>query len=179
LPYREDDKTAPDTVYGHTKLDGERAVEASGADYMIIRTSWLYSPFGHNFVKTMIRLGQENESLNVVYDQVGSPTSAHDLARGVLEIIDKVSSGIYPFVSGVFHYSNEGVCSWYDFAVAIHKLAGIECAVHPIDTENYPAPAKRPHYSVLNKQKIKAAYDLEIPHWETSLELIVNRILNP
>ena len=132
---------------------------------VVIRTAWLYSTFGNNFVKTMIRLGKERDSLGVVFDQIGTPTYANDLARAIYDIINK---GI---VRGIYHFSNEGVCSWYDFTVAIHRLAGITtCKVKPLHTAEYPAKANRPAYSVLDKTKIKTTFDIEIPHWEESLK---------
>ena len=131
---------------------------------MIVRTAWLYSSFGNNFVKTMLRLGREKEELGVVFDQIGTPTYARDLAVAIMAAVDK---GVVP---GVYHFSDEGVCSWYDFAKAIHRMAGItSCSVRPLHTSEYPTPANRPHYSVLDKTKIKQAYGIEIPHWEDSL----------
>lgn len=164
LPYREDDPTSPASVYGRTKLAGEEAVIRSCAGSMVVRTAWLYSTFGNNFVKTMIRLGRERDSLGVVADQIGTPTYARDLAAAILCAVDR---GIVP---GVYHYTNEGVCSWYDFAQAIHRLAGVgNCRLRPLHTEEYPVPAPRPHYSVLDKTKIKETFGLEIPWWEDSL----------
>ena len=163
-PYKEDDTPSPESVYGNTKLAAELGVSKMCGKAVIIRTAWLYSSFGKNFVKTMIRLGREKEQLGVVADQVGTPTYARDLARAVMTIINK---GIQP---GVYHFSNEGVISWYDFAKAIHRLAGIStCKVRPLHTEEYPTPAQRPPYSVLDKTKIKQTYGLEIPYWEESL----------
>ena len=173
-PYLEDDPTRPQTVYGRTKLEGEEAVIRSCAGSMVVRTAWLYSTFGNNFVKTMLRLGKERETLGVVFDQVGSPTYARDLAAFILTAIDK---GIVP---GVYHYTNEGVCSWYDFTRAIHRIAGIEeknCKVSPIHTEDYPVPAPRPHYSVLDKQKVKDTYGIDIPWWEDSLKDCLKELL--
>ena len=164
-PYVEDDPTCPNSVYGRTKLAGEEAVIRHCAGSMVIRTAWLYSTFGNNFVKTMLRLGNEREQLGVVFDQVGSPTYARDLARAIMTAVEK---GIVP---GVYHFTNEGVCSWYDFTRAIHRIAGIDkCTVRPIHTEDYPVPAPRPHFSVLDKSKIKATYGIEIPWWEDSLK---------
>lgn len=164
VPYREDAPTSPRTVYGQTKLAGEEAVIRSCAGSMVIRTAWLYSTFGGNFVKTMLRLGKERNELGVVFDQIGSPTYARDLARAIMAAVDK---GIVP---GVYHYTNEGVCSWFDLTKAIHRLAGItDCQVRPLHTDEYPVPAPRPHYSVLDKTKIKQIYGLEIPWWEDSL----------
>ena len=163
-PYTEDLPTCPVSVYGRTKLAGEEAVLASNPSAMIIRTAWLYSRFGNNFVKTMLRLGKEKESLGVIFDQIGTPTYARDLAAVIMTAIN---SGIQP---GIYHFSNEGVISWYDFTKVIHRLAGITtCHVRPLHTAEYPTPATRPHYSVLDKTKIKQTYDLEIPYWEDSL----------
>ncbi len=173
-PYLEDDPTRPQTIYGRTKLEGEEAVIRTCAGSMVVRTAWLYSTFGNNFVKTMLRLGKERETLGVVFDQVGSPTYARDLAAFILTAIDK---GIVP---GVYHYTNEGVCSWYDFTRAIHRIAGIEeknCKVSPIHTEDYPVPAPRPHYSVLDKQKVKDTYGIDIPWWEDSLKDCLKELL--
>lgn len=163
-PYTEDDRTCPATVYGQTKAAGECLVQENCSRSMIIRTAWLYSPHGNNFVKTMLRLGHERESLGVVFDQVGTPTYARDLAAVIFAALVK---GVVP---GIYHFSNEGVISWYDFTKTIHRLAGITtCQVNPLHTEEYPAPAARPHYSVLDKAKIKKVYGLEIPYWEDSL----------
>ena len=163
-PYTEEEKTCPSTVYGRTKEEGERRVADNCSRSMIIRTAWLYSLYGNNFVKTMLRLGRERESLGVVFDQIGTPTYARDLA---VAIFAALTQGPVP---GVYHFSNEGVTSWYDFTKAIHRLAGITtCRVNPLHTEEYPAPAARPHYSVLDKTKIKQAYGLDIPYWEDSL----------
>ena len=168
-PYQETDATCPQGVYGQSKLDGELTMLAINPDRsVIIRTSWVYSRFGNNFVKTMVRLGKERRELSVIYDQVGTPTSAKDLALVLLMIIDspqlQSQSG-----TEIYHYSNEGVCSWYDFAIAIFKSAPIRCKVKPIETKDYPTPAKRPHYSLLNKAKIKNTFDLTIPYWKDSL----------
>ena len=169
VPYQETDPTCPESVYGSTKLEGERNALAYCSRAMVIRTAWLYSTFGNNFVKTMIRLGKERDSLGVIFDQIGTPTYARDLARAIFEAIRQ---GVVP---GVYHFSNEGVCSWYDFTKAIHRLAGITtCQVKPLHTSEYPTKAKRPHYSVLDKSKIKATYDLEVPYWEESLKECIN-----
>ena len=165
VPYKETDATCPNSVYGNTKLMGEQHALTFCSRSMVIRTAWLYSTFGNNFVKTMIRLGKERDTFGVIFDQVGTPTYARDLARVIFAVIRQ---GIVP---GVYHFSNEGVCSWYDFAKAIHRLAGITtCHVKPLHTEEYLAPAKRPHYSVLDKTKIKTTYSIEIPYWMDSLE---------
>ena len=168
-PYTEDMSVCPTNVYGRTKLAGEEALVAECDDAIIIRTSWLYSSYGNNFVKTMLRLGRERDVLNVIFDQVGTPTYAADLAQTILTIItDK------EWVSGVYHFSNEGVCSWYDFTIMIHKLAGIECMVNPIESSAYPVRAPRPHYSVLNKTKIKTTFSIEVPYWVDSLQKFLN-----
>lgn len=164
VPYREDDATCPNSVYGTTKLAGEEAIRTIHPEAVIIRTAWLYSSFGNNFVKTMLRLGKEREELGVVFDQIGTPTYARDLARAIQHII---GSDVVP---GIYHYSNEGVCSWYDFTKAIFDLAGIStCCLKPLHTDEYPTPAARPHYSVLDKTKIKQTYGVEVPHWIDSL----------
>jgi len=170
-PYVETDEPCPNSIYGQTKLEGEQAVSKLCTNAMIVRTAWLYSEFGNNFVKTMIRLGREREQLGVIFDQVGTPTYAHDLATAIMTAIDK---GIKP---GVYHFSNEGVTSWYDFTKSIHRLAGINtCQVSPLHTAEYPTPACRPAYSVLDKTKIKAAYGIEIPHWEESLAKCIAKL---
>ncbi len=170
-PYKEDDATNPQTVYGRAKLAGEESVIRSCAGSMVIRTAWLYSTFGNNFVKTMIRLGKERDALGVVFDQIGSPTYARDLARSIMQIVDK---GIIP---GVYHFTNEGVCSWYDFTRAIHRLEGIDsCKVSPIHTEDYPIPAQRPHYSVLDKSKIKETFGIDIRWWEDALKECIKEL---
>lgn len=170
-PYKEDDATNPQTVYGRTKLAGEESVIRFCAGSMVIRTAWLYSTFGNNFVKTMIRLGKERDALGVVFDQIGSPTYARDLARSIMQIVDK---GIIP---GVYHFTNEGVCSWYDFTRAIHRLEGIDsCKVSPIHTEDYPVPAQRPHYSVLDKSKIKETFGIDIRWWEDALKECIKEL---
>lgn len=163
-PYVEEDTPCPNSVYGSTKLAGELGVMKFCKKTMIIRTAWLYSTFGNNFVKTMIRLGKEKEQLGVIFDQIGTPTYAHDLAK---VIMTAVNQGIKP---DVYHFSNEGVISWYDFTKAIHRIAGITtCKVKPIHTNEYPTSASRPAYSVLDKTKIKNVYGVEIPYWEESL----------
>ena len=170
-PYVEDDDTCPNSVYGRTKLVGEINVQKLCERSMISRTAWLYSTFGNNFVKTMIRLGKEKPELGVIFDQIGTPTYARDLARVIMTAIEQ---GIRP---GIYHFSNEGVTSWYDFTKAIHRLAGITtCRVRPLHTAEYPTPAARPHYSVLDKTKIKQTYGIDIPHWEESLADCIEHI---
>lgn len=172
-PYVEDDNTCPNSVYGKTKLVGELNVQKLCKQSMIIRTAWLYSTFGNNFVKTMIRLGQEKPELGVIFDQIGTPTYARDLAAAIFTAINK---GVVP---GVYHFSNEGVISWYDFTKAIHRLAGITtCHVRPLHTAEYPTPANRPHYSVLDKTKIKQTYQMEVPYWEESLRECIEKLMN-
>jgi dTDP-4-dehydrorhamnose reductase len=167
IPYTEDMQTNPQSVYGSSKLDGEKyALEFENA--IVIRTSWLYSSYGNNFAKTIHKLCKEKESLNVVFDQVGTPTYAYDLANTILQII-KQSIAENIFSSGIYHYSNEGVCSWYDFAKIIANKAYSKCTINPIESKDYPAQVKRPFYSVLNKNKIKSAYSIKIPHWQDSL----------
>ena len=171
IPYQETEPTCPNSVYGHTKLAGEQNALTLCTRSMVIRTAWLYSTFGNNFVKTMIRLGKEREALGVIFDQVGTPTYARDLARAIFAAIRQ---GVVP---GIYHFSNEGVCSWYDFTKAIHRLAGITtCQVKPLHTEEYPTPAKRPHYSVLDKTKIKNTYHIEIPYWMDSLQECISEL---
>lgn len=164
IPYTEDEPVCPSSVYGKSKLDGERELTDVCNQSAIIRTSWLYSSFGNNFVKTMIKLGTERDALNVIFDQVGTPTYAADLADAIMKMISNET-----FTPGIYHFSNEGVCSWYDFTKTIHRIAGISCNVQPIETKDYPTRTPRPHYSVLNKAKIKTTYGISIPHWEESL----------
>ena len=164
-PYTESEPTCPNSVYGRTKLAGEVQTIEACQRTMIIRTAWLYSTFGNNFVKTMIKLGREKQELGVIFDQIGTPTYARDLARAIFVAIEQ---GIVP---GIYHFSNEGVISWYDFTKAIHRLAGITtCHVRPLHTSEYPTPANRPHYSVLDKTKMKDTYGIEVPYWEESLQ---------
>lgn len=177
-PYVEEDEVCPTSVYGHTKLEGELISLTNNPETLVIRTSWLYSSFGNNFVKSMIKFGKEREQLNVIFDQVGTPTYAGDLALAILEIIQKTESGACEFVSGTYHYSNEGVCSWYDFALAIHQIYGITCQVDAIESKDYPSPVARPHYSVLNKSKIKSIFGIQIPYWRNSLEKCIFEIKN-
>jgi dTDP-4-dehydrorhamnose reductase len=171
-PYLETDLPDPVSVYAKSKYKGEQAILDSGADALIIRTSWLYSPFGHNFVKTILRLSQEKEELRVVFDQIGTPTYAADLAKSILDII---SGHIIKGVS-VYNFTNEGVCSWYDFAETIVQESGLKCRIVPIRTSEYPTPAFRPPYSVLDKSKIKNDFQLQIPWWKDSLVKCLRRI---
>ncbi len=173
-PYTEDEDTCPNSVYGRTKLVGELNVQKLCERSMIIRTAWLYSTFGNNFVKTMIRLGREKAELGVIFDQIGTPTYARDLA---VCIMTAIRQGVIP---GIYHFSNEGVTSWYDFTKAIHRLAAITaCHVRPLHTAEYPTPAARPHYSVLDKTKIKQTFGIEVPYWEDSLAECVRQLLAP
>ncbi|MEZ0450700.1 dTDP-4-dehydrorhamnose reductase [Sphingobacterium thalpophilum] len=164
VPLKEDAPTGPVNVYGQTKLAGEKAIQKWCAEAIIIRTSWVYSSFGKNFVKTMCRLMAERDEVRVINDQIGSPTYAADLAKAILKIADSPN-----WQAGIYHYSNEGEISWYDFAVAIRDIRSFDCKVTPIPTTAYPTPAKRPQYSLLDKAKIKAAYAVEVPDWKSSL----------
>lgn len=169
LPYNELSEPAPLNVYGMSKLAGERTALSHHAS-MIIRTSWLYSSFGSNFVKTILRKAAENESLNVVFDQIGTPTYAADLAEAVMDIVSGVIRNKTAYSPGIYHYSNEGVCSWYDFAEELVKEAGLACRIVPVLSSSYPMAAQRPPCSVLDKGKIKEKYGLEIPHWRRSMK---------
>ena len=171
-PYLESDATCPVSVYGRTKLAGEQALMEVCPDSVIIRTAWLYSEYGNNFMKTVLRLGKERDELRFIFDQVGTPTYAGDLAVAMLTVLERAEAG--KFIPGIYHFSDEGVCSWYDFTVKILQIAGMNNRVIPIETKDYPTPASRPHYSVLNKGKIKSSYGLTIPHWETSLAYCMN-----
>jgi len=176
VPYKESDLVSPIGVYGKTKRAGELAVINSNIDAIVIRTSWLYSSYGNNFVKTMLRLGNEKKSLNVIFDQVGTPTYARDLAKTCLDILCGECSANLNNDGKIYHYSNEGATSWYDFATAIMELGNVDCKVVPIRTIDYPTLAKRPQYSVLDKSKIKSDFKLKIPHWIDSLEDCIKKI---
>jgi len=166
-PYNESEPTNPQGAYGSSKLYGEEAiVMCAPKNSIIIRTAWVYSTFGNNFVKTMLRLGKERDSLGVIFDQIGTPTYARDLAKLILDIIPEIKNE----TPEIYHYSNEGVCSWYDFAKAIFEMENIECHVNAIETSEYPTPARRPHYGVLNKTKIKKTFNVTIPYWRDSLQ---------
>lgn len=180
-PFKETDPVSPKGVYARTKLAGERAALRANPLSMIVRTSWVYSAFGQNFVKTMLRIGKERDALNVVADQIGSPTYAPDLAEAILKIIKKVDSGKVEraSIAGIWHYSNEGVASWYDFASAIFDLQKMPCRAFPIATKDFPTLAKRPPFSVLDKSKIKAAFGLDIPHWRESLRRCLEELAQP
>jgi dTDP-4-dehydrorhamnose reductase len=172
-PILEDDKPGPLSVYGASKLAGEIAVKEANPDSLIFRTSWVYSSFGGNFVKTMLRLCTERENLSVIFDQIGTPTYARDLAQVILDTLD---TAIDKKISGVYNYSNEGVASWYDFAVAIRDIAGLKTKIAPVETTQYPTPATRPKYSLLNKKKVKDTFSIEIPYWRTSLVACIKLI---
>lgn len=169
FPYTEESEVNPQSVYGHSKLEGERKVADNNPDAIIIRTAWLYSSFGSNFVKTMLRLAGERPEVRVVADQTGSPTYARDLAEAILVLIEQSEANAGYWTPGLYHYSNEGVCSWYDFAVAIMEEAGVSCRVIPVTTAEFPTVAKRPAYSVLSKSKLRYTFGLDIPHWRRSL----------
>ena len=172
LPCRESDPVAPRTAYGRTKYEGEKRLLAECPDAVILRTAWLYSSFGNNFVKTMIRLGNEKEALGVVYDQIGTPTYAADLATAIFTVIE--TPVWHP---GIYHFTNEGVCSWFDFTLAIHELAGIKnCQVRPILSEEYQYRTPRPHYSVLDKSKFKKTFNIDIPHWMDGLRRCITKL---
>ncbi len=164
--YHVEDATGPMNVYGQTKLEGEQLALSINSETIVIRTSWVYSYYGKNFVKTMMKLMQERETLNVVSDQIGKPTYAADLAAAIFQIIFSESA----FVPGMYHYANQGVISWYEFAQAIKEIGGYACAVHPIPSSAYPVPAKRPHYSILHTDKIEHTFNIVIPHWKASLQ---------
>lgn len=169
MPYVETDSPSPNSYYGFSKLEGEKAVFNNIDDFVIIRTSWLYSSFGNNFVKTMIRLGKERDELGVVVDQIGTPTAAADLAVAIMSTVDSKKTGIY-------HFSNQGVISWYDFAVSIMDICNLDCKVKPIESKDFPAKANRPFYSVLNKAKISKDFNLDIPYWLDSLKVMIGKI---
>ncbi|MBQ2918053.1 MAG: dTDP-4-dehydrorhamnose reductase [Bacteroidales bacterium] len=174
VPYREDCLPAPTGAYGRTKLEGERLVQESGCRYMIFRTAWLYSLSGRNFFLTMVNKTAELPQMKVVFDQTGTPTYAGDLAYLISHIIE---NGLLDR-TGIYHYTDEGVCSWYDFAKEINSLVGHTCNVMPCRTEDYPTPARRPHYSVLDKAKVRETFGIEIPHWRDSLVMAVNEYMN-
>ena len=173
VPYTEDEPTSPLGVYGRTKLAGEQAIQQSGCRYLIFRTAWLYSSFGTNFVKTMRRLTSERDTLNVVFDQVGSPTFAGDLARAIFEVVEKEA---YVGTEGIYHYSNEGVCSWYDFAVEISNLSHTRCDIRPCHSDEFPSKVTRPSYSVLDKTKLKKTFGIVVPHWKESLVKCIEQL---
>ena len=175
-PYQESDATDPQSIYGLTKLKGEQSFLSVNPKGIIIRTSWVYSEYGSNFVKTMLKLGTERDSLGVIFDQIGTPTYARDLAKAILDIVlSEKNENTLKTGNKVFHYSNEGICSWYDFAKAIFEISGIDCQVSAIETKDYPTPAKRPHYSLLNKKLIKNTFGISISYWKNSLEACLQK----
>ena len=174
IPYSEDDLTDPINHYGYTKAEGEKLALQNNIHTIIIRTSWVYSNYGHNFVKTMLRLMKEKESINVVNDQHGSPTYALDLAEAIITIIRYCVNN--PVPSGIYHYSNEGNISWHDFAMAIKETSGSSCRVHPVPTEQYPTPAKRPTYTVMDKQKIQSVFLIKTKNWKESLVRCIEKM---
>lgn len=177
-PYEEFDPVNPAGVYGKTKLAGERLIRSDNPQAVIIRTAWLYSAFGHNFVKTMLKLGNERDELKVVFDQVGTPTYAADLAAAILNIARVYNENPGQMIPGIYHYSNEGVASWYDFTKAIFEMEKINCRVFPVLSVEFPTAAQRPPYSVLNKSKIKTTFNIEIPYWKDSLKICIKKIKN-
>ena len=173
-PYTEKNNPCPVSVYGKTKLAGEEAIKKSGCLHIIIRTAWLYSTFGNNFVKTILRLAGERPELTVVSDQVGSPTYAEDLARAIVTIMEDDNRGM---CEGIYHFSDEGVCSWYDFACEIVRISGLPCQVKPVTTAEYPTKTRRPAYSVLDKTKIKQTFGVSVPHWQESLAACMKELM--
>ena len=173
-PYKEDCETSPLGVYGRTKLAGERSIQATGCNYLIFRTSWLYSSYGKNFVKTMQRLTRDKNSLKVVFDQVGTPTYAGDLAAIIYKVIEKDMLD----KQGIYHFSNEGVCSWYDFAQEVCGLSGNTCNIEPCHSDEFPSKVKRPNFSVLDKTKVKETFGAKVPYWKVSLKHCINLLMN-
>jgi dTDP-4-dehydrorhamnose reductase len=174
VPYAESVEINPGSVYGKSKAEGEILLLENNPQSLIVRTSWLYSELPNNFYQTMVSLGQAREKLNVVFDQIGTPTYGGDLADALLYIVDEVIKGKQKFVPGIYHYSNEGVTSWYDFAIAIFEMTGINCLVSPVKSDMFPTKATRPAFSVLDKTKIKQTYQLRIPHWRASLRKMID-----
>lgn len=175
-PCKEEQKGTPTGVYGLTKLHGEQKIQASGAKYIIVRTAWLYGEYGHNFVKTMINLTRTKPELKVVFDQCGTPTYALDLANAIFDIVENRK---YEGNTGIYHFSNEGVCSWYDFAIKIAELANNKnCNIQPCHSEEFPSPVKRPAYSVFDKTKIKETFGVKVPYWVDSLKVCMANLLN-
>ena len=175
-PYHEENPTFPESMYGDTKNEGEKLILYADINAFIIRTSWLYSSFGNNFVKTMLRLGNEKDEINVVFDQIGTPTYARDLASTILKIVGQFKLGEKKPIQEIYHYTNEGIASWYDFACEIFRFKGIKCKVNAVDSAQFPTPAKRPPFSVLNKAKIKKDFGIEIPHWVDSVRTMLNEL---
>jgi len=178
VPYKEDSTTNPVNYYGATKLKGESLCFEQNNESIVIRTSWVYAEYGNNFVKTMIRLMKERSSLSVVNDQIGSPTYAIDLAKVLLDIIAGSKSGKTAWIPGIYHYSNEGIISWYDFATTIKELTQSNCNIQPVPATMYPTPAKRPAWSVMDKEKIKSVYHIVIPAWKESLAVCISHLQN-
>ena len=173
-PCKEDQKGTPTGVYGFTKLHGEQNIQATGVNYIIFRTAWLYSEFGKNFVKTMLNLTSTNPQLKVVFDQVGTPTYAYDLAKAIYDIIENRK---FEGNTGVYHYSNEGVCSWFDFTKMIAEIAGNKnCDIQPCHSDEFPSPVKRPSFSVLDKTKVKEVFGVKVPYWTDSLKICINNL---
>ncbi len=177
IPYSELNAVNPVSVYGKTKLEGEERSLHENPETCIVRTSWLYSAYGHNFLKTILKLGRERNEIRVVFDQIGTPTYAADLAEVIVSIMEIYLTRKENFSPGIYHFSNEGVASWYDFAKTIFEIAGIGCRVVPVLSDAFPTAAKRPHYSVLNKSRLKTNYNIEIPYWKESVEICVKKIL--
>lgn len=175
VPYVEEDVPIPSSTYGKTKLEAERLIIYSDINAIVIRTAWLYSTYGKNYVKSMIKYGNERDEMNIVFDQVGTPTYARDLADTILKIIPQLQKMEKPYRE-VFHFTNDGVCSWYDFTKHIYNHEGIKCKVNPIRTSDYPTPAQRPAYSVLDKSKIKKTFGIDIPYWTDSLDAMLNKL---
>ncbi len=175
-PYEEDNETKPINYYGFSKWMGEQVALANNPETIVIRTSWVYSIYGNNFVKTMLRLMKERTSINVVNDQIGAPTYAKDLAELILQIIESSNRSVNTFKPGIYHFSNEGIISWFDFANAIKEIKNLNCTINPITTEQYPTPAKRPGYSVMNKNKIQATFKINIKPWKQSLEECLDKL---
>ncbi|HKM93567.1 MAG TPA: dTDP-4-dehydrorhamnose reductase [Prolixibacteraceae bacterium] len=169
-PYLEDDETNPLSVYGSSKLEGEEKIKTVFDDYVIIRTSWLYSEYGNNFMRKILSLGKERDFVEVVDDQIGSPTYARDLANCIIDIIIKSILNPEAYLPGIYHYANQGSCSWYEYTKEIFELAGVQCEVRPISSDKYPTKAKRPKYSVLNTTKIRSSFGIGIPNWRDSLK---------
>lgn len=174
-PYTEDDVPIPSSTYGKTKLEAERLIIYSDINAIVIRTAWLYSTYGKNYVKSMIKYGNERDEMNIVFDQVGTPTYARDLADTILAIVPQLQKKEKPYRE-IFHYTNEGVCSWFDFTKQIYNHEGINCKVNPIRTCDYPTPAQRPAYSVLDKTKIKKTFGIDIPYWTDSLDVMLKKL---
>lgn len=177
-PYIETDLENPQNSYGKSKLAGEKIILKENSDSVIIRTSWLYSSYGNNFVKTMLKLGRDCNNVKVIYDQTGTPTYARDLANVLIRLSEIYKNDPVSFIPGIYHYSNEGVASWFDFAKAVFEISETDCTILPVLTEEFQSDAKRPHYTVLNKSKIKTTFNIEIPYWKDSLKDCLSKIQN-